>query len=110
MLKGMREGVGHKVFKGDKGVGSPEAPIKRQDKNVRNPLVTTSRLGLYFLDALSLRRIGSAARHCGTDVVIFDRFLYDELANLGTQIHTALQMYGQEVREGKFPGAEQSFR
>src|SRR5665213_1540291 len=42
-LKQFREGVGHKIFKGDQGVGSPDAPIERRDKNVRSPLVNLSR-------------------------------------------------------------------
>ena len=84
-LKNLREGVGHKVFKGDKGVGSPEAPIQRKDKNVRTPMITLSRLALYFLDALSLRRVARHARTSGVDVVIFDRYMFDELANLDLQ-------------------------
>ncbi len=84
-LKNLREGVGHKVFKGDKGVGSPEAPIQRKDKNVRTPMITLSRLALYFLDALSLRRVARKARTSGVDVVIFDRYMFDELANLDLQ-------------------------
>ena len=45
-LKGIRETAGHKVFKGDKGVGSPEAPINRRDKNVRSWFMTGVRLFL----------------------------------------------------------------
>jgi thymidylate kinase len=85
-LKSLREGLSHKVFKGDKGVGSPEAPIRRQDKNVQSPLVTLFRMAIYFLDALSLCRTVKKALHekpgTGADVIIFDRFMYDELANL----------------------------
>lgn len=81
-LKQFREGVGHKVFKGDKGVGSPEAPIHRRDKNVQSPLVNLSRLALYFGDALSLRGTVRRVTQSNADVVIFDRYLFDELANL----------------------------
>jgi len=81
-LKSMREGAGHKIFKGDKGVGSPDAPIERRDKNVRSPLMTMVRLGLYFLDTLSLRRATRRVLRSESDVIIFDRYLYDELANL----------------------------
>ena len=41
----IREGAGHKVFRGDKGVGSPSAPINRRDKNVRSRLMSCIRLG-----------------------------------------------------------------
>jgi thymidylate kinase len=81
-LKQFREGVGHKVFKGDKGIGSPDAPIHRRDKNVQSPLVSLSRLGLYFSDALSLRSKVRAVVKSDADVVIFDRYVFDELANL----------------------------
>lgn len=81
-LKFLRESAGHHVFGGDKGVGSPEKPIERRDKNVRSPLMTLIRLGLYTLDALSLRNLARRAMRSGVDVVIFDRFIFDELANL----------------------------
>ena len=83
-LKGLRESVGHTVLKGDKGVGTPEAPINRRDKNVRSPLMTFFRQGLYTVDALALRKVVRRALSSGCDVVIFDRYLYDELANLET--------------------------
>ena len=35
-LKWIRESAGHKLFKGDKGVGAPEAPITRKDKNIQS--------------------------------------------------------------------------
>lgn len=82
VLKRLREDAGHRVFKGDKGVGTPEAPIARRDKNVRSPAMTLIRLGIYLLDAISLRRMARRALRSGADVVIFDRYLYDELANL----------------------------
>lgn len=81
-LKALREGAGHKVFKGDKGVGSPEAPIHRKDKNVRSPLMTLLRMGFYFFDALSLRHIVNQSGRSDVEVIIFDRYLFDELANL----------------------------
>jgi thymidylate kinase len=82
VLRSLRESAGHKVFRGDKGVGSPQAPIRRRDKNVRSPLMTWVRFGLYWLDAGSFARSVKRARSSGADVVIFDRCLYDELANL----------------------------
>ena len=54
-LKSLREEVGHKVFRGDRGVGTPEAPIVRRDKNVRSPMVTLFRMCVYVLDAISLK-------------------------------------------------------
>lgn len=84
-LKRFREDAGHKLFSGDKGVGTPEAPIHRRDKNIRSPLMSLVRLGLYFLDALSLRKTVKNAMRSGSNIVIFDRYIYDELANLNLQ-------------------------
>lgn len=81
-LKGIRETSGHKVFKGDRGVGSPSAPIERRDKNVQSPLMTCVRLFLYFVDAISTRLMVGRMLRSGFDLVIFDRYTYDELANL----------------------------
>lgn len=81
-LTRIREATGHTVFKGDKGVGTPSAPINRRDKNVRSWPMSGVRLGLYLLDALSLWRVMKKALHSDADFVICDRYIYDELANL----------------------------
>jgi thymidylate kinase len=84
-MKGMRENLSHTLFRGDKGVGTPEAPIVRRDKNVRSPLMSLFRMALYVIDAISLRSKVNQARRSGVDIVIFDRYLYDELANLNLE-------------------------
>jgi thymidylate kinase len=81
-LTGVREGAGHTLFGGEKGVGTPEAPVNRRDKNVQSWPMSCVRLGLYLLDAFSLRRAKKKALGSGADLVIFDRYMYDELANL----------------------------
>lgn len=81
-LKGIRETSGHKIFKGDKGVGTPSAPIHRRDKNVQSRWMTCVRLFLYLVDAVSLRFVARRVAHSDFDLVIFDRYTYDELANL----------------------------
>ncbi len=81
-LKAIREASGHRIFKGDRGVGSPSAPINRRDKNVQSGLMTCVRLFLYFVDAVSTRRMVGRMLRSGCDLVIFDRYTYDELANL----------------------------
>lgn len=99
VFKRFREGAGHKVFRGDKGVGSPETPIQRRDKNVQSPLLTIARMAFYLLDVMSLRRIvrrtQTRAPELGATVLIFDRFIYDELANINpkgilTQLYIAM--------------------
>jgi thymidylate kinase len=78
----MRETAGHAIFKGEKGVGTPEAPVNRRDKNVRSRFMTMVRWALYFADALSLRQVVNKARKSGVDWVICDRYAWDELVNL----------------------------
>lgn len=81
-LTNLRESSGHKIFKGDKGIGSPANPINRRDKNVRSWPMACVRLFLYTVDAISTRLAVRAALRSGADFVIFDRYMYDELANL----------------------------
>ena len=81
-LGGTREFSSHALFKGDKGNGSPEKPVHRRDKNIKTWYLTIARFLIYFLDALSLRRVVTQAQKSDADVVIFDRYIYDELANL----------------------------
>jgi len=81
-LTRLREMTGHALFKGDKGVGTPTKPVNRRDKNVQSWYMTAVRFGLYFVDAISLRIVAAKALGADADVVIFDRYLYDELANL----------------------------
>jgi len=83
LLKGLREDTMVKVFKGEKGIGSPEKPVRRNDKNVRRWYLTLGRCGLFMLDAIHLRRMFNKLRQRDElDVIIFDRYTYDELASL----------------------------
>jgi thymidylate kinase len=107
-----REGFVHKVYKSERGVGAPGKPVNRRDKNVRGWHVSLFRHFLYLLDAVNLRRVitrerktarGSGRRagpsashpvslgghawlitrdHKDLNVILFDRYVYDELANL----------------------------
>lgn len=81
-LVGFREAASVGIFKSDSGVGAPGAPVTRRDKNVRSWLMTCVRLCLYTVDALSLRAVIANASRSGHDVLVFDRYIYDELANL----------------------------
>lgn len=91
-LTGLREGAGHRIFKGDKGVGTPTAPINRRDKNVNSWVMTGVRLFVYFFDAISVRLAVEKAMRSGADLVIFDRYIYDEFANL-TLNNAAIRAY-----------------
>lgn len=95
-LTSLREGAGHRIFKGEKGVGSPEKPVNRRDKNVRAWPMVLVRLGLYMLDALSARRRFRQFLRSGADVLIYDRYIYDQFANLNLR-RFALRAYVRAV-------------
>jgi thymidylate kinase len=88
-LPRFREFLSHKAFKGDQGIGSPEKPLSRRDKNVNSWPVTAIRFCLYFADAISLCLKVRRMRKSDADVVIFDRYIYDEFANLPLNHWTA---------------------
>ena len=77
-----REGFVHKVYGSERGIGAPDKPVNRRDKNVRKWYLNLARHGLYLLDALHLMGVIVRARRSGADVIIMDRYIYDELANL----------------------------
>jgi thymidylate kinase len=77
-----REGFVHRAYKSQRGIGAPGKPVERRDKNVRRWYLTIARHLLYLMDAVHLRFVIGAARRSGADVIILDRYIYDELANL----------------------------
>jgi thymidylate kinase len=82
VLSRFREFMSNKAFKGDQGIGSPERPLRRRDKNVSAWPITALRFCLYFADAVNVCRKVRSLRKADVEVVIFDRYIYDELANL----------------------------
>jgi thymidylate kinase len=82
VLTRYREQFVHVAYKSERGVGAPGRPVNRRDKNVRRWYLTVSRHALYLLDAINLRRILARASRCDAAVIIVDRYIYDELANL----------------------------
>jgi thymidylate kinase len=92
VLPHLREHMSVKAFKGDRGVGSPDQPIIRRDKNVRSWYIIAVRLFLYLLDAYSLRVAVSESSGPDVDFIIFDRYIYDELANLPLN-HPLVRLY-----------------
>ena len=87
-----REDLSLRVFKGEKGVGSPDRPIARRDKNVTSWYVVLLRLFLYIFDALRLSAVVSSQVGKDVEFVVFDRYIYDELANLPLQ-HWPVRLY-----------------
>ncbi|HUN89253.1 MAG TPA: hypothetical protein VMU28_10705 [Terriglobales bacterium] len=77
-----REGFVQKVLKSESGVGTPGKPVKRRDKNVRGWHLNLMRHILYGMDAMHLTAVIKKAKTRGVDVVVMDRYIHDELANL----------------------------
>jgi hypothetical protein len=83
LFRRLRESISHLLFRGDQGVGSPAAPVQRRDKNVHTWYTSAPRIALCYLDLLAVAFFLAKTRRLNaTDVVIFDRFLYDPIANL----------------------------
>ena len=80
--KRYREGFVHKVYKSEKGIGAPGKPVNRQDKNVSRWYLSIARHWLYLLDSIHLCEVVARARRGNPDVIIIDRYIYDQLANL----------------------------
>ncbi len=95
-FKALREGASHNIFKGDRGVGSPNAPIARRDKNVRSWWMTAVRVFIYTADAISTRRAMKKFSRSKAEIVIFDRFIYDALANLNLK-NPVMRWYAQII-------------
>lgn len=82
-----REGFVHQVYKSERGIGAPGKPVNRRDKNMRGWHLTLARHFLYLLDAIHLCSIVARERRrryqsTQAEAIIFDRYIYDELANL----------------------------
>jgi thymidylate kinase len=77
-----REGFVHKVYKSEQGIGAPDKPVNRRDKNVRKWYLNLARHGLYLADAIHLRQVIGQQAYSDAHILIMDRYIYDELANL----------------------------
>ena len=81
-LSKWRAGFSHKFLKSTGEIGAPGKPAKRNDKNNRAWYLLIARSGLYLLDAWNLRSAVRKTRKKKASVVIFDRYIYDQLATL----------------------------
>ena len=94
VLPRLRENLSRKLFRGETGVGSPEKPVQRRDKNVRPWYATLGRCGFFALDAIHLRWLARKMLSPDVDVVIFDRYFYDQLAILPIE-QNAVRIYAR---------------
>lgn len=83
VLSSMRSGFSRKVLQSDGKVGSPDKPANRNDKNTRSFPLLVGRSLLHLADVFRLRQIIRRERDTGGGgVIIFDRYIYDQLAAL----------------------------
>jgi thymidylate kinase len=82
VLRRLRSGFSKRVLQSDGQVGSPEHPSHRRDKNVQSWPLLLFRCFLHIADTISLRRMIRKAKSQSCGVVIFDRYIYDQLAAL----------------------------
>lgn len=89
-----REGFVHKVYRSERGIGAPGKPVNRRDKNVRGWHLTLARHFLYLADAINLCRVIAREKRRAerssedvraSEVIILDRYIYDELCNLNVK-------------------------
>ncbi|MGA3091353.1 MAG: thymidylate kinase [Terriglobales bacterium] len=94
VLARLRQKLTHMLFRGETGVGAPDRPVQRRDKNLRPWYVTMGRCGFYVLDAIHLRWLVKKMLSSEVDVVIFDRYFYDQLAILPIE-QKAVRIYAR---------------
>ena len=81
VFRNARSGFSRHVLESDGSVGSPERPAARRDKNLQTWPLFLGRCLLHLLDVLNLLRVVRSQKQKG-GVVIFDRYIYDQLAAL----------------------------
>ena len=82
LFRDVRSGFSRAVLQSDGAIGTPERPAQRRDKNTQAWPLLMGRSVLHLFDVLHLRRIVKRARAEAAGVIIFDRYIYDQLAAL----------------------------
>jgi thymidylate kinase len=93
----MRAGVGGRTVERSRA-DSTTAPSfsPKNNKHIRKWYLTAARSGMYLLDVARLRRLLESQRVRNSDVVIFDRYIYDQIANVDSPSLTA-RVYGKLI-------------
>jgi thymidylate kinase len=81
VFRNARSGFSRQVLESDGNVGSRERPAARRDKNLQTWPLLAGRSLLNLLDTFNLWRVVKRQRAKG-GAVIFDRYIYDQLAAL----------------------------
>jgi thymidylate kinase len=98
VLPSMRSGFSRRVLQSDGEIGTREKPAQRNDKNRRSWPLLAGRSLLHLFDVFRLRKVVRRARASSPrpTVVIFDRFIYDQLAALPID-HSLARAYARLV-------------
>jgi thymidylate kinase len=79
----MRSGIGERsVGSGDSDGAGETSFAPKNNKHIRKWYLTGARAGFYVLDVARLRHLLASQRVKNADVVIFDRYIYDQIANI----------------------------
>lgn len=85
VLSASRVSFSWHILGSDGNIGTPEHPAERRDKNTQSFPLLLGRCVLYLLDVVHLRRVVAKAISGEPAIVIFDRYIYDQLAALPMQ-------------------------
>jgi thymidylate kinase len=94
VLRRSREETMIRAFNGERGIGAPGKPVRRRDKNIRRWYLSLGRCLIYSLDVMSLHRV--LAKRADADIIIFDRYAYDELATMWLD-HPWQRLYARSI-------------
>ncbi len=87
-LSEMRAGAGYRAMgSSDSDPVNEPSLAPRNNKHVRKWYLTAARSAFYVLDVARLHRILASPRVRNCDVVILDRYVYDQIANIYSQSH-----------------------
>jgi thymidylate kinase len=89
----LRAGVGEHTADFQQS-GTEYSFVPKNNKHIRKWYLTAARLGFYLLDVLRLWRLLNSPTIRNSDVVIFDRYIYDQIANLYSR-SVAAELYRQ---------------
>jgi thymidylate kinase len=93
----LRAGVGQRTANFEQTRYTTEYSFSpKNNKHIRKWYLTAARLGLYVMDVLRLRRLLIIPAIRNSDVVIFDRYIYDQIANISSR-STAADLYRKMI-------------
>lgn len=84
----VRAGVGHRAWDAHHATAEPTF-VPKNHKHARRWYLTGARVFLYLLDVARLRELITWPAIKSFDVVIFDRYIYDQIANIDSRSFVA---------------------